>query len=127
MTAAVQTPAGLGKSGRRLWSAIVADVEPGWALDARDRQWLARACRIEDAIAALEVALDRDGEMSLGSKGQPVLHPAVSELRQLALAQARLLGKVEMEDPAARIVQQRARTASRTDEWRRRQKSRGAS
>jgi P27 family predicted phage terminase small subunit len=119
--AADTPPAGLGDEGRKLWEAVVAAVRRGWRLDARDLHWLAQACRIEDTIVELEVVLSRDGEMTVGSKGQPVVHPAVAELRQLALAQARLLDKLELEDPAVRIIAQRERTAARTAEWRRRQ------
>jgi len=110
----------LGAEGQKMWAAIIAEVAPNWRLDARDLYLLTQACRLEDTIAKLELAIGNEGEMSTGSKGQPVVHPAIPEARQLALAQARLLEKIELEDPALRLSEQRARTASRTADWRRR-------
>jgi P27 family predicted phage terminase small subunit len=92
-------PKALGTAGKRLWKAIVDDIEPGWRLDARELHLLERACRVEDEVRALEAAIDRDGPMAEGSRGQATVHPAISEARQLRLVQARLLGGIELCNP----------------------------
>jgi len=112
-------PEGLGAAGAALWAAITGDVAEGWALDERDRALLRRACSLEDAIVALEAAVAMDGPTTTGSRGQVRVHPAVPELRQLALAQKALLAAVETEDPAAKIAGERERAAERSARWRR--------
>jgi P27 family predicted phage terminase small subunit len=96
-------PAALDKAGKALWRAIVADLDAGWELDARELHLLERACRCADELAVLEAAVDADGLTVKGSRGQTVVHPALSEARQLRLVQLRLLGAIEMVDPQAAI------------------------
>jgi P27 family predicted phage terminase small subunit len=93
-------PTGLRKAGKKLWKAILADIGVGWRLDARELHLLERACRVEDELRDLEAAIDRDGPMAEGSRGQPTVHPALTEARQLRLVQQRLLGGIELCDPA---------------------------
>ena len=93
-------PTELGNAGQRLWSAIVADVGRGWRLDARELHLLERACRIEDELRQLERVIDADGLTTAGSRGQTIIHPALSEARQLRLVQQRLLGGIELCDPS---------------------------
>jgi hypothetical protein len=100
-------PSGLDAAGKRLWKSILADVGAGWRLDARELHLLERACRVEDELRLLEAAIDRDGPMTTGSRGQPTIHPALIEARQLRLVQQRLLGGIELCDP-----RQGTRTAS---------------
>lgn len=109
-------PKALGKDGRRLWRAIVAALDVDWQLDRRELHLLERAAKIEDRLAELDAALDAEGPLARGSKGQPVAHPALQESRQLALAQRRLLRDLELADPDKRrdpIVSARARRAAR--------------
>jgi P27 family predicted phage terminase small subunit len=109
-------PKALGKDGRRLWRAIIAALDADWQLDHRELHLLERAAKIEDRLAELDAAIDADGPMALGSKGQPVAHPGLQESRQLALAQHRLLCDLELVDPDKRrdpIVSVRARRAAR--------------
>lgn len=95
---------------------MLGDMPDGWQPDARELHLLARGCRCADELAALEKAIDRDGVTVKGSRGQTVIHPAVSEARQLRLAQMRLLGAIEMVDPesakSATPNQARARRAA---------------
>jgi P27 family predicted phage terminase small subunit len=107
-----RAPSGLDKPGRALWRAIWADLGPELELDARERELLRRACRTADELEQLEAAVDRDGVMSLGSEGQPVVNPAVREARQLRLTLARLLGQLDL-GAAGTVRTQRARTAAR--------------
>jgi hypothetical protein len=94
-------PVGLGAAGKALWKSILADVGEGWRLDARERDFLARACRCADELGALEAVVDRDGATVAGSRGQLVTHPALSEARQVRLVLLRLLSSIELVDPAA--------------------------
>jgi hypothetical protein len=96
-----QPPVGLGKPGRELWKAILNDLDPGWELDARELHLLREACLAADHLAALEAAVDRDGVTATGARGQVIVHPALSEARQLRLVQLRLLSAIEMADPKA--------------------------
>jgi P27 family predicted phage terminase small subunit len=97
-----QPPKGLGDQGRALWRRIVNDVADGWELDARDLVLLTSACRLADQVHALELVVAEEGVMSKGSAGQPVPHPAAVEIRLSRVAQAQLLGKVELAPPAER-------------------------
>jgi P27 family predicted phage terminase small subunit len=115
---APKPPSGLKAAGKRLWRAIIGDLEAGWALDRRELHLLERASRCEDEMRDLEAAVDRDGPTATGSKGQVVVHPAVLECRQLRLTQLRLLAALELEDPDARGTRatpasKRARRAAR--------------
>ena len=95
-------------------------MSPGWELDARELHLLARACRCADELDALEAAVDEAGPVVPGSRGQVVVHPALSEARQLRLVQARLLGAIELADPTAAGAtssQRRARKAAEA-RWR---------
>jgi hypothetical protein len=91
-------PAGLGKAGKALWKAILGSLASDWRLYERELHLLASACAVRDAIAELEAAVARDGVMTVGSRRQPVLHPALLELRQLRLTEAKLLGGLELFD-----------------------------
>ncbi|MDX6583005.1 MAG: hypothetical protein QOI10_2189 [Solirubrobacterales bacterium] len=124
MTAKAKThpPRGLGDAGKQLWTVIIGDIAEGWELDARELVLLERACRTADELAELEAIVDREGFTTTGSKGQTVVHPAVSEARQLRLVQLRLLGQLELADPltsrrAATPAAARARRAAQA-RWR---------
>lgn len=93
-------PAGLKAQGKALWSSIVNDIDEGWELDSRDLALLREAALIADQLADLDAVLKRDGMTIAGSRGQIVVHPALSEARQLRLAALRLLGALELVDPA---------------------------
>lgn len=110
-------PTGLGEAGKALWGCIVNDLADGWELDARELHFLAQACTIEDELVLLEAAVDSSGATTEGSRGQTVVHPALSEARQLRLTQLRLLSAIEMTDPQAAVrsstpAQARARRAA---------------
>lgn len=79
-------PAGLRKSGRALWRAVLRDYE----LDEHESATLLQACRIADHLDALQRLLEAEGVMSESSQGVRV-HPALVELRQQSIALARLM------------------------------------
>ncbi len=110
-------PAGLKASGRALWRQILSDLAENWELDHRELALLREAAIIADQLADLDAVLKRDGVTITGSRGQTVVHPALSEARQLRLAALRLLGALEMVDPraakrSATPAQARARKAA---------------
>ena len=83
---ATKPPAGLAKSGRALWRAVMGD----YALDEHEATILREACRTADSLDALQSLLDAEGLMSATSQG-PRIHPALVELRQQRVVFARLL------------------------------------
>lgn len=87
-------PKGLADQGRGLWKKLAAEFE----FDDRELAILAAACRQLDVVSGLEDAAKKDGPMTTGSQGQPVLHPAIAEARQGRLALSRLLGQLEIPD-----------------------------
>lgn len=95
------SPKGLGNSGRSLWHSVLKAMPEGWELDERELALLGVACRQRDDLAKLEAAIKRDGAMTTGSKGQPVVHPAIPEARQARLAIGRLLGEIALPDEVA--------------------------
>lgn len=92
-------PAGLGPDGEALWGRIISDLDEGWELDQRELHLLSEACKTADDLAALDAAIARDGRTVEGSRGQPVVHPGIAEVRQLRALQLRLLGALELSDP----------------------------
>lgn len=84
-------PPGLGPAGKKLWKALTAD----FAFQAGELVVLEAAARQADDIATLETGL-RDGFTVAGSKGQPRLSAAVTEVRQGRLALARLLAELRL-------------------------------
>ena len=105
-------PTGLGKAGKALWRQITNE----WELDPRELALLTAACRQTDDVALLEVALAKDGLITVGSMGQPRLNAVITELRQSRLAAAKLLVDLRLpsEDAAPMTAaQQRASKAAR--------------
>jgi hypothetical protein len=106
-----------------LWRSIARSLLDGWELDEREEAILRLAARQADDLARLEKAISRDGAMALGSAGQPVVNPAITEARQARLAIGRLLGTLHLPDAdqepktlAARRNQAAAQTRWRNQE-----------
>lgn len=93
-----RAPKGLGTTGKRLWKAVLDDLPKGWELDRRELELLALAARQSDDLTRLEAAIKKEGVMSIGSTGQLVVNPAVTEARQARLAISRLVGLLELPD-----------------------------
>ena len=92
-------PQGLGEAGTALWTRKVADLEAPWRFDERELALLTEAGRTADDIAALDESIAAEGRMVEGSRGQPVLHGGVTEVRQLRALQLRLLSALTLTDP----------------------------
>lgn len=84
-------PAGLRKSGRALWRAVMVEFE----LSEHEHLLLLNACRTADLCDRLEVTLTDDGPMAESSQGIRV-HPAAAELRQQRITLARLLAALNV-------------------------------
>jgi hypothetical protein len=80
-------PPGLGRHGSALWRRITANYE----MRGDEISVLRSACRMEEEIFCLEVALAKAPVTVPGSKGQEKSHPLLAALRAHRLAQARLL------------------------------------
>ena len=93
MSTKPSAPAGLSKPAKDLWKAVVSR----WDLRPDELDVLADACRVSDRIAELEEALG-SGVMTEGSMGQPVLHPAVAEIRQQQALKASLWRSLRLPD-----------------------------
>jgi hypothetical protein len=97
-------PKGLGSAGRALWRRIIAGVPPELELDERELEALRLAARQSDDLAALEKVIAKEGVGSVGSAGQPVVHPAVVEARQSRLAVGKLLDTIRFADPDGALL-----------------------
>ena len=105
-------PAGLGSAGRGLWHRMHAALADHMRFSVHEVELLGRACRITDREAKLRELLERDGLLSEGSKGQPVLHPALQELRAMEAQVLSLLGRVSVEDTGGSTIKPTARRAA---------------
>jgi P27 family predicted phage terminase small subunit len=109
-----KAPQGLHKAGQALWRAVLGDLTADWELTVAELHVLGRACECADRIGDLEAQIEADGLTTTGSRGQVVLHPAVSEVRQWQLTEAKLLGSLDLSPPAETPVQSRAQRAANT-------------
>lgn len=89
-----KSPAGLGGSGRSMWSRITEAYE----LRTDELRVLEDACREADLIDLLARSLAADDVMVAGSMGQPVVNPLVSEIRQHRSTLAGLLRGLKLPD-----------------------------
>ncbi len=79
-------PAGLRRSGRALWRAVLRDYE----LDEHETTILRECCRTADTLDDMQSLIEAEGLTSTTSQGTRV-HPALVELRQQRVTFARLL------------------------------------
>ena len=118
MASAPEPPAGLATAGKALWRRILKRYD----LDRYELEILTLACRQVDDVARLEQLIAK-GLIVTGSKGQPRLSAAVTEVRQSRLAVARLLGQIAIpvgfdddgpeERPVSSAASERGRRAAR--------------
>lgn len=110
-----RTPAGLRRRGRTLWRAVQLRFE----LAEAESALLLEACRTVDDIETLAAEVGKAPAVTLGSRGQEVVHPLRAELRSQRLLLARLLAQLDVPqvDPFGRpwdglTASQRARKAA---------------
>lgn len=92
-----ESPEGLSERGRAFWISLTEVLE----FAPQEAEVLLEACRTLDRIDALTEAIEDDGTMILGSMGQKILHPAISEVRQLQASFVRLTGALHLPEDAA--------------------------
>lgn len=89
-----RVPTGLGEAGKKLWKAIVKNVE----FRPDELTVLESACAMADQIAEYKEYVADEPMTVRGSAGQLVAHPIRVEIRALQSAQAVLLGKLDIPD-----------------------------
>lgn len=102
-------PDGLGVAGALLWGKFV----PTFQFEEREEEVLIQACRQADDIAGLEQAVEDEGRIVEGSRGQRRMNAVVTELRQSRLALARLLGMLKLPDDDGRPMSAKSERAQR--------------
>jgi len=99
MTRANPLTAGLGKAGTALVKSIVADMadalgEP----DSREFELLRLAGELKDRMTDLEASIAEDGLRRETKAGTIQLHPGAAELRNHAVALAKVLSSIALVD-----------------------------
>lgn len=104
-------PVGLGPRGSGFWDATVGEFD----LTRSELELLTEVCRVMDRLELLDVAVRADGAMVVGSAGQWVLNPALTEARGQQATLHRLIAALSLPDesavPSTSTV--RARTAAK--------------
>lgn len=111
----MRPPKDLGPAGRKVWRDVFGALE----LEGGRRAVAEEACRVADTMAQLSEAVEVQGMMSVGSRGQPVLHPAVGELGKQRALFERLLRSIDVTDgsvSAASVQAAKAATSRRLRE-----------
>ncbi|MFE5621735.1 phage terminase small subunit P27 family [Streptomyces virginiae] len=73
---APRAPASLGSVGRDIWRAVWQAGSGAYSPDT-DRNLILRYAELYDRRASFLAAVDAEGLMTIGSTGQPVVHPAM--------------------------------------------------
>lgn len=109
---ALERPEGLAEAGSAMWERLTGRFE----FSEAERPLLELVCRQADLVASLEAAVAAEGVTIAGSRGQPRLNAAVTELRQCRLALAKLLGELalpsEEDERPMTAAQRRAKHAA---------------
>ncbi|MFJ9964212.1 phage terminase small subunit P27 family [Streptomyces avermitilis] len=73
---APRAPGHLGSTGKEVWRAVWQAGSGAYSPDT-DRNLILRYAELYDRRSQLMDAVDADGLMTIGSTGQPVVHPAM--------------------------------------------------
>ena len=90
----------LGTSGTRIWTDITREYD----LDVAALIVLETAAHQADDIARLEALLESEGEIQVGSNGQPKLSSVFGELRQSRLALDKMLDQLRLPDTSTGVA-----------------------
>jgi hypothetical protein len=93
----MRVPAGLGKSGQKLWRKIDPEFDVESYPDKAEL--LFQACKTADQIAELDEAAAEAPLTVKGSMGQPVISPFIAEARVQRGLLAQLLARINFAEP----------------------------
>lgn len=95
-----RTPAGLGSRGGKFWRETVAEFD----LSGAELHILQEACRTLDDLDRLAGMVETYGATVLGSQGQPVVNPALTEARGQRMALHRLVSALALPDDDGKVT-----------------------
>jgi len=95
-----KAPRGLAKRGRTFWRATLTAFE----LSDAELSILLEVCRTLDDLDRLAGAIAAEGAMTVGSQGQPVVNPALTEARGQRAVLHRLLAALALPDEDGQAV-----------------------
>lgn len=87
-------PPGLGARASKLWRGLHAEYE----FSAQENALFVEVCRCVDRLDALDEAIRDTGPMVVGSSGQPVVNPALTEARGQQAILHRLIAALQLSD-----------------------------
>ncbi|AZI58388.1 terminase [Nakamurella antarctica] len=118
-------PSGLAARGRQFWET----TNQSYDLTESELALLTETCRTMDNLDALAAAIKSEGAMTVGSTGQLVVNPALTEARGQRLALHRLIASLALPDIDGATVNKassiRGKTAAKA-RWNGHVKERGA-
>lgn len=100
MTAKPPVPAGLDERAADLWTGVTCKYD----LRVDELYVLEAACREVDLIDAMVIRQRSEDLIGVGSQGQPVAAPLVSELRQHRATLAALMRQLKLPDEDGRAA-----------------------
>jgi hypothetical protein len=113
-----RAPNSLKARGRNFWDRTLNDFD----LEDGEMELLAEVCRTLDGLDSLAAAIARDGATVEGSKGQTVVHPALTEARGQRSVLRQLLKALDLPEDAAeqgvRPVVSLKKSAAAQSRWR---------
>lgn len=92
MKGSEKAPDGLGTSGRALWDAVAGPYE----LEQHERVVLLQAGRCADYLDQLSALAASEPLTVTNSRGDEVVHPAITEHRQQSITLSRLLASLRV-------------------------------
>lgn len=91
-----------GPAGQELAASILADLTAdGLEPDAREATLIDTAASLADRMADLDRLVTTDGERSVSDSGLVRLHPGIAEYRQHAVALAKVLSAIALDETSA--------------------------
>ena len=91
---ALRTPVGIGKHGRKLWTAIQSEYGIS---DAGGVSLLVSVCRSEDDIQRLRAIIAKDGDTVLDNYGRKQSHPLYVTLRGIEQTKRQCLAALNLD------------------------------
>lgn len=116
MTTIPRAPEGLAARGQAFWDVTLEAYE----LSDGELSILLEACRTLDDLDRLAEAITKHGAMTIGSQGQPVVNPALTEARGQRAVLHRLLAALALPDDdgaALPTARQSAGRANAQQQW----------